>query len=212
MPRIAKVKAEDEEVVKRAPRRTVAKRASRTAVKREAEVVESEAVVSVRRKAPTRPLEVEDSIKPLRQSQKPEKSIYISGALFGIGLLAAALIGYSDAGQINPATVIAERNARLSAGVADADGGVTTQVIPVQNTSTEKNGGLIRSTEPQNQPLQETSSDSATTTATSTTEVASSTEEVVSEASAAEESETPADTTAVDATLESEASTSVTAL
>jgi hypothetical protein len=144
---------------------------------------------------------VEKVVTEAVPKQKREKSLYVSGALFGLGILAAVLIGYSDQGQINPASVIAERNARLTAGVMDAseaaEGEASSQLIPVQNTSTEKNGGLVRSTtqpQPAPQPVEESV---ATSTATTTEEVATTTpatEEAGVEAEAAASAEAVVET------------------
>jgi hypothetical protein len=177
MPRTSVKTKSEEEVVKRAPRRTVSRAPRKTATKK---AVSTETTAPARRKAPTRIFEEEVKTK----KPKREKSLYVSGVLFSLGLLAAAFMGYSDEGQINPSVVIAERNARLSAGVGDAAGetaGQASQIIPVQNTPTVPNGGLVPSkSRPEVAPVVE---EVATTSASSTSDTASTTDDGLSEES-----------------------------
>jgi hypothetical protein len=180
MPRTSVKTKSDEEVVKRAPRRTITRTPRKIAVKKTAA---AETTAPARRKAPTRIVEEEVKTKKPRR----EKSLYVSGVLFGLVLLAAAFMGYSDEGQINPSVVIAERNARLSAGVGDATdetAGQVNQVIPVQNTPTVPNGGLVPSkSRPEAAPVVE---EVATTSASSTSDTASTTDENLEEEGVAE--------------------------
>jgi hypothetical protein len=190
MPRVSAKSKEVESDVseKRAPRRKVATRVPRKTAA--ASTLSAEPVVASvsRRKAPIR------TAAPMVEAPsriKKEKSLYISGSLFTLGVIAAALIGYSDTGQINTASVISERNARLAAGVGEAGSEIAAgaTVIPVQNNpSTEPDGGLVRSTDPVPVLVPSSATTSLATSTASTTDgvsedTASSSEAVLSETS-----------------------------
>lgn len=141
MPRVAKTDSLDT-VPKRAPRRTVARAPRKTAAKAEgstrpvrAAVRVNEEGAPVRRKAPTRLTETTPALaaRPKAIGQN-KNAIFVSGSLFAVGLIATLLIGYSDEGQINPAAVITEQNARAAAGEGSS-GDASDTVIPVQNTA-----------------------------------------------------------------------------
>lgn len=145
-----------------------------------------------KRKAPTR-LEEErvENQRIIDDKKKSLKKLGIVGALLVACFVIAAIIGNSDEGQIDVSAVVAERNARVSAGNInpEIDGDSPTSiVVPVQNSGSQMvDGGLERSVNP---PVLESAtltptdlaSSSATSTpemdlATTTNDVASSSEE-----------------------------------
>lgn len=145
---------------KRTARRTVAKRVTTRAprTRRKDDVVEDEVTVkstsAPRRKAPTvnPPLEVFASeLSHVPQKEKARRTLYVSGALFSIGLIAAVMIGYTDSGQIDTSSIITQHNDRVTSGQVAAggddtggQGGTTERVIPVQNSANQlPNGGLV---------------------------------------------------------------------
>ena len=201
-----KATPKDTEVVvaekpKRAPRKRVARPKKETVEKTEvAAPVEIEAVVEAapkpkpraRRKAPTRVMKEEVAPTPAVDTEAPKlvlktigrKSIYVYAGVVTASFIAAAVIGYSDEGQINISQAVEMHNAALMAGsVASAEavaGGQTSEtraVIPVQtNTSSLPNGGLIPSGALPPPPVVEEVV--ASSTATSSDAVASSTEAI----------------------------------
>ena len=170
-----KVSSENSEAQKRAPRRKVAKPKTLGAV---AEVVPATA----RRKSPTF-LPTSGTI--LGSRPKITVKRYVALGVMVAGLALAAFIGYSDKGQIDITSVMTERNAKLTAGLADSEGG-SGVIVPVQNTSTLPDGGLIGSIEPATVPVPPVV-ETATTTYTST---ASTTDEVVASDDSAEDTAT----------------------
>jgi len=167
MPR---VKADSSETRKRAPR----KRAVRRTISSDEIVprVKSESSEVVR-KAPSR-------IAINNESRIKSKKPFVVVGILIVGFVLAALIGNSDAGQINITEVIDERNKQIASGL-DSDGdptSETSEVIPVQNTAPPSvpNGGLRGrgvGTASVNQPKVEApiASSTATSTATSTDEI-----------------------------------------
>lgn len=203
MPRVAKTDSPDT-VPKRAPRRTVARAPRKSASKVEggerpqrAAVRASGENTPVRRKAPTRLAESTPALaaRPKAIGQN-KNAIFVSGSLFAVGLIATLLIGYSDEGQINPAAVITEQNARAAAGESSS-GDTSDTVIPVQNTAAAAasyaESGLVpagAAARPEPAPAAEPV---ATTTASSTvegTETATTTEATTADST---ENESPVD-------------------
>ena len=175
-----KVSSENSEALKRAPRRLVAKPKTAGAV---AEV----ASTTQRRKSPT---SLPTSSVTLVKRRKITVKRYVALGVMVTGLALAAFIGYSDKGQINITSVMTERNAKLTAGLADSEGG-SGVIVPVQNTSNLPNGGLIGSTEPPTVtplPVIETATTTSTSTASTTEEVV--TPEVITENTTTDESVT----------------------
>ncbi len=187
--RMPRVSTDETEVIKRAPRRRVAAarapRKTATVRTKAKEVTPPEPEVAAevvpRRKAPTKlPLSPASPVA-LYEASRAKKNLFVSGSLFMLGLAIAAGIGYSDDGVINTASVIAERNAQLAAGVTSTEPGSTSMLIPVQDSASGKvDGGLVSSGEVP--PLVPSPTEVATTTGTST-DVASSTNEVPTEES-----------------------------
>lgn len=179
MPRAAKTDSADT-VPKRAPRRTVARAPRKTAPKGEGErstratARVSEESTPVRRKAPTRLAETTPAlaVRPKAIGQN-KNAIFVSASLFAVGLIATLLIGYSDEGQINPAAVITEQNARAVAG-GESSNDSTGAVIPVQNTAAAAasyaESGLVPAGAPARPEPAPAIESEATTTASSTTE------------------------------------------
>lgn len=162
MPRVSN---ENDEAPKRAPRRRVAKPKSVSA--------SAEAPVAApRRKSPST-LPTANTSLASRSKRGTKKYVALGVMISGLAL--AAFVGYSDKGQIDIASVISERNAKLTAGVSGSEGGDSASVIvPVQNTSNLPNGGLVGSTEPQvipPPPVLETATTTGTSTASSSDEV-----------------------------------------
>ncbi len=138
MPRVAKTETK-EVIPKRAPRRTVARAPRKATAASEAKekptrIVTGQGEAAPRRKAPTRLAETGVvGTHPKHISQ--HKAIYVSGSLFAVGMIATLLIGYSDEGQINPAAVISEQNARAAGGGEPSADNSSDTVVPVQNTA-----------------------------------------------------------------------------
>ena len=187
MPR---VKADSSETRKRAPR----KRAVRRTISSDEIVprVKSESSEVVR-KAPSR-------IAINNESRIKSKKPFVVVGIVVVSFVLAAVIGNSDAGQINITEVIDERNKQIASGL-DSDGEPTSEastVIPVQSTAPPSvpNAGLRGrgvGTAPINQPKVEVpiASSTATSTATSTDEIsdesnATSTDSVEEESEEAE--------------------------
>ncbi len=201
-----KATPKDTEVVavekpKRAPRKRVARPKKEKAEKPETVAVagsESEEVVTptpkprARRKAPTKVMKEEVTSVPVVETEAPKlvlktigrKSIYVYAGVVTASFIAAAVIGYSDEGQINISQAVEMHNAALMAGsvasaevVAGGQSSETSMVIPVQtNTSSLPNGGLIPSGALPPPPVVEEVV--ASSTATSSDAIASSTEAV----------------------------------
>lgn len=188
-----------EEKPKRAPRKRVARPKKAEAVTEEviSDVVEVEVAPApkprARRKAPTKVMKEEvEVVAPEAESPKlrlktvGRRSIYVYAGVITASFVAAAVIGYSDKGQINITEAVEMHNAALVAGsVASAEAAAlngqapdTTMVIPVQNNpSNLPDGGLIASGALPPPVIEEIVS---TSTATSTEAVASTTEAVAS--------------------------------
>lgn len=118
--------------------------------------------VSQTRKAPTL---IGSEIE--RKKTQRTQSLIISGVIL-VGFAVSAVVGFSDSGKIDINATIASRNAELS-----PDG--SSQLIPVQNTSQEPDGGLIGLGDT---PI--SAEAVSTTTASTTDQSASSTESVAS--------------------------------
>lgn len=171
------------ETVKRAPRKRVAR------VVKTPSVVEPSEVP--RRKAPT------NFASEIRPKGKSYKTLYISIGILLVGFGAAAMIGYSDKGQINIAGVITERNERVSSGKSAEGEGETTSntIVPVQNTNNTglPDGGLVGAGTPppvEPTPVEEVASstdESADSSATSTEEVTEEDSSSTEEANSADE-------------------------
>ena len=174
---------ETTEAPKRAPRRRVAK-----VVTPEEGVVKRAVVPRPRRKAPTKLESESESFAPTSTNAplvKVRRGLYVKAGLLVASFAVAAVIGYSDEGQINIKGLIEERNAVILSDNAAAqskagEGEIApvTAMIPVQNTTSDLPDGGLRSTDalPTPQPEAMVSETIATTTASSTDEVASSTE------------------------------------
>lgn len=193
---MARSSSETSDVPKRAPRRRVAKVTTKAPVVTE---TISEAPPS-RRKAPTQ-LRTETS----ERSQSVRRSrvrTYVPIGVLVLGFGAAALIGYSDAGQINISEVVSDRNAQI-VKTANENGTPSEQIIiPVQNNvSTAPDGGLISSgaVPPPPPPAPEVASTteeaaiSTDSTATASEEVGEGTPDSGSEVAVPTEEVTPAE-------------------
>ncbi len=199
MPRARIVGDEGKEALpKRAPRRTVARAPRKKSIPTINTSVESRddkyEITRPRRKAPTRIL---NSASTATGETKSRRNLYVSFGIVTLVIAGAIGFGYSDEGQINPATVISERNARLVAGELELDsidaGTPTETVIPVQNNpSSIPDGGMVISKSPPPKPTPPPVEVASTTEASST---ASSSPEVLSEAELLEETsvDTPAE-------------------
>ncbi len=188
MPRVSTVKTDEEVTVpkKRAPRKRVVAtdeegvtprpRARRAPVKRTAETVVSESETTERepvRRAPT-PLRAE------RQAAKHSSKILVIATVIlvifsGVGIA----IGMSDQGEIDVVAVVNERNEKIGRGeVRDGNNEAVTQTVPVQNTDTRPNGGLVPMDPSEVPPpaVTETPVEVASTTATTTEETVADTE------------------------------------
>lgn len=188
MPRVSTADGEEKKraprrrvATSRAPRKTVASAAApKTPVAKT--IPEPAPATPLRRKAPTKLPTSPASPIALYEASRSKKNLFVSGSLFMLGLAIAAGIGYSDKGVINTASVIAERNAQLAAGVTSTDGGVTSMVVPVQNSASGKvDGGLVSGGDAPT--LVPVVTEVSTSTGTST-EAASSTDAVAGDESA----------------------------
>jgi hypothetical protein len=202
----------DVEKPKRAPRKRVARPKKVEAVTEEVVSDVTETVVApapkprARRKAPTKVMKEEvEVVVPEAESPKlrlktvGRRSIYVYAGVITASFVAAAVIGYSDKGQINITEAVEMHNAALVAGnVASAEAAArngqvpdTSMVIPVQNNpSNLPDGGLIASGALPPPPVVEEVV--STSTATSSEAVASTTEAVASTTEASvEEVEVP---------------------
>jgi hypothetical protein len=168
MQHMARSSSETTDIPKRAPRRRVAKVVAKVATP-----VASEVSVTPRRKAPTQ-LRAESGERSV-SLRRSRARIYIPLSLLVVGFGAAALIGFSDDGQININEVVAKRNAAVSSATNE-NGGENPSgevVIPVQNNlSTVPDGGLkISGAIPEPVPIPEVASSTeviATSTASTT--------------------------------------------
>ncbi len=166
---------EGETKVKRAPRKRVSSKKTVVASTTTDEEARSESRVGevVERKAPTR--------LRLPTSATSRRGLYVSLSVLTLGLVGSVFIGLSDAGQIDTAAVISDRNERIISGqetqMEDKNGNIVPVkvVVPVQNTNSAPNGGLVPMA-PSGQPT------SAPVTAP--VEMASTTEEVVASSTA----------------------------
>ncbi len=198
---MARASSETTEVPKRAPRRRVPRKTVRKVAPVSEEVVETVSA-PLRRKSPT------SIAAPTSARTGLSYRRFIPVGIVALTLLAAILIGYSDDGQIDIAGVIADRNERVASGQATAaDVGVSGEasglVIPVQNTETLPDAGLVASTNqdaplpaPTEVPPTDTASTSSSTEAidgeTATTSEAVAEEEVTEETGTPDEA--PVDT------------------
>jgi hypothetical protein len=153
MPRVTapKIVPEDRVPKKRAPRRRVT-----------AELDTDESAVRPRRTAPRRkpPLaavsetsrddahEGRRAPTPLRaERQASRHSAKVMGITMGVLAVtvgAGVLIGFSDKGPIDVVAVVNERNEKIGRGEVRNDSGESvTATIPVQNSDTRPNGGLV---------------------------------------------------------------------
>lgn len=162
----------------RAPRKVAAKAAPRKRVPRktvsEREVFEeSEEVESStsERKAPT----ALASAQAIRQRRK--KQTIVIGVLLVVGIIASAIVGYTDKGQIDVQKTIEARNERIRTNTTDSRDVNTSMVeVPVQNTNTTgmADGGFVGYGESVETP--KPADEVASTTASSTEETVPSTE------------------------------------
>ncbi len=175
--------SETTETSKRTPRRRAAKA---TPVE---EVSDRVPTPRPRRKAPTK-LESEPESSVSSSARAPlvkiRRGLYIKAGLLVTSFAAAAVIGYSDEGQINIKSLIDERNSEIVSDNAAAqsearEGEVApvTAMIPVQNNTSALPDGGLRSNdtlpEAMSAPIV-VESTVASSTASTTDAVASSTE------------------------------------
>lgn len=125
---------------KDAPRKTPRKRAIRRIISRDdVSPRKIELVSEASRKAPS-------NISPKENSKFTSKKSLIIGGVLLSAVIASVLIGTSDSGQINVATVIDERNEKIASGENFDDGSSSgsSTAVPVQNTAPPSvpNGGL----------------------------------------------------------------------
>ncbi len=143
-------------------------------------------VVQARRKAPTSLGVAAKS----RQENKKQLTVVVIVLLLGVG--SSAMVGLSDAGQIDVRQTIEARNERIRNNQADERDLLTSMVeVPVQNTNPDRkaDGGLVglgtggAPPKPVLPPATDTASTSSSTsqTASSTEVVASSTDEALDE-------------------------------
>jgi hypothetical protein len=136
----------------RAPRRT-------TATPIEEEIVEATTLKATQsRKAPT-PIASDIDHKKSRRKQ-----LIIAGIVVCVGFASSAAFGLSDEGKINVAETLASRDGSLN------EGGTRRQNVPVQNTSTLPDGGLV--------PVGDGNTPPVVEAATTTEQSASTTEDV----------------------------------
>lgn len=152
------------------------------------EVIETESVIetveesaepavkpSKKRKAPTA-FESTAKTKKARQVQ-----IAVVAALMTIGIGASAAVGFTDAGQINVAQTIQDRNNRM-ANMVDVDGPTVVAPAPINaGTPGVPDGGLIGL---QPAPALKTPQELAANVAGTSTSTASSTDSVVASSTA----------------------------
>jgi hypothetical protein len=120
----------------------------------------------VKRKAPT----------PIAETRATKKNfnrqIVVVVLLLIVGIGASAGVGITDKGGIDINQKIEDRNNKIRAGEIQDD------IIPIQNTNTEPNGGLIPvegAPQPAPAPVATTTASSSAATASSTEATASST-------------------------------------
>jgi len=190
MPRAASTSTE-EKTVKKAPRKRAAPKKTTTAKKTttrkapakkapakvlasEDEVLEVETApdMSSTRKAPTK-------FAQARATQRTKRNQYIViGLLIIVGIGSSAAVGFSDseAGQINVAQTIKERNERM-ANLVDVNG--PTVVVPIPSQAPD--GGLtgLRPADPTPAPVAASATSTATTTSATATSTATSTDDSV---------------------------------
>ena len=144
--------------------------------RREPEVSETE------RKAPTTV-----STAKVRKKQLQQRAIVV-GVLIVIGVGASAVVGLTDAGQINVSQVIKERNERIKNNTAtesDLAGGGGIVSVPVQQklafNPTEVGLGDVEPPAPEPTEIASSTSSTTAATATSTEAVSASSTEAVEE-------------------------------
>jgi hypothetical protein len=196
MPKVSTSKTEEEAIVvaprKRAPRKRAPvdgetpaprSRVRKTAVRHDDEpsVRPEPSDEHQSRRAPT-------PLKAQRLASKRNTNSLVIGLVgLAIGIGAGVGIGYSDNGQIDVVAVVNERNEKINRVEVRGDNGESvTQTVPVQNTDTRPNGGLVPMETPSAPATSETpaatttpvdatatSSDSASTSTATTTEATS---------------------------------------
>lgn len=159
-PRKRVVKSGDGEVLSAPKPRAVRKR---TPAKPEESRLQTEADVTVsERRAPT-------PLKAARTSAvKGRRAVWIALIFFVVLAGSGVLVGMTDKGAIDVVAVVNERNERINRG--EVRNGESTITVPVQNTDSRPNGGLVPA-------------DAPTVTETPTTETSSSTKETASSSS-----------------------------
>jgi hypothetical protein len=130
--RVAKVVSEEAETPAPAPRKRAPRKSSEDAVKRTPRKrVAKEEDTPTPRKAPT-PLASEKS-----NSKKSKKQRYVVGILMFLGIASSAAVGFTDKGSINVEATITARNEQSRAAGREGE------IVPVQNTDVQPDGGLI---------------------------------------------------------------------
>ena len=115
--------------VKRAPRRRAPSKASSSANTSPPRVSSER---SEQRKAPT-PIAAQRATK---KSAKRQTFVVILLMLLGIG--SSAAVGFTDIGKIDVNKIIEDRNKKVESGELQGE------IVPVQNTNQEPDGGLIQ--------------------------------------------------------------------
>ena len=130
---------------------------------------EKDTATSVQRKAPTA------FAARARATLKKRRQFIVVGMLLLLGVGSSAAVGFTDTGRIDINQIIAERNARINANAGTADDlAAGSKTIPVQNTSSAPDGGLIGLMPSPTVPKKPASTTASTTLALATTTASSS--------------------------------------
>ncbi len=155
--RVVKSVSETDDSPKPTPRKRVTKKETDDSPKRTTSRRKTVDEDAPARKAPT-PIATQKV--PTRKSKKQR---YVVIALLVLGIASSAAVGFTDKGSINVEATITERNEQSRAAGREGE------IVPVNNTDPEPDGGLIGLMEVSSTPV-------ATPTASSTESVATSTE------------------------------------
>jgi len=138
-----------------------------------------------KRKAPTKIAETKIAALHKR------KHVIVACSVLLFGIFASALVGFTDAGQIDVQKTIEARNERIRNNQANNDDLMSGMVeVPVQNTSQRADGGLIGrgvGSATVTPPVPETDTATSSLDIATSTESMSSTTEPISTESATEE-------------------------
>lgn len=132
------------------------------------------------RRAPT-------TINASKIAQKKRRNqSFVIGAIFLVGIVSSAIVGFVDKGQIDVENTIKARNERIRNNKATAEDTITSSVVvPVQDTSRRADGGLsgrgTGGTASKSTPVSTPTASTSDNIASSSESIGSSTEKMLNE-------------------------------